>query len=439
MLTSGRMKFLYINKSLINYKNKLCIITIVFDSSGQLTNESNHKILDFSLPLLKPYTRSYDGRTHSYVYGSGYDTDDKNIAKSLQFDKDRGRFVHPDNRDEMLLSIQKLLDNGSKDVHLRFRSCIENGKDYMWWNSYMRAESKRVNNQVYTVIHGFNFNVDKQIRNEIDLKIAKEKAEESEHMKSMFLANMSHEIRTPLNAIVGFSSLISEACEEERDEYLNIIKLNSDILINLINDILDLSKIDAGMPLTCENINFVQFFKDLTTSLIHKQNNANVEFIVDSPYDMIRCNIDKNRVGQIITNFVTNAIKHTAKGQIKIEYSYDDGVVELYVEDTGRGIPADKHYLVFQRFQKLDTITRGTGLGLSIVAAIVEHMQGEYGFESKEGVGSRFWVRIRPDITNLGLIKESDKSISYRIIERGENVSESNKINILVAEDATKL
>ena len=435
-LKSGRQKFLYVNKNLITYDNKQCIIEMVFDVGEQLRGETNSQLLDLSKPLIKAYTWSYDGLADTYIYGSGYDTEDHRIARNLDNASKAGILTHPDDKEYLIQEFRRLIENGSGDSHIKYRAYVEKDNEYEWWESYMKAETKTLNGKSFTILYGFDMNIDKQTRNEIELKEAKDKAEESERMKSMFLANMSHEIRTPLNAIVGFSSLMPDADKEEQVEYMNLITMNNEILLNLINDILDLSKIDAGLSFNIETINFPSFFNDLTTSLIYKQKNPNVEFIVDSPYDSIMCNIDKQRVGQIITNFTTNAIKHTSLGHIKVGYTYtEDGVLELYVEDTGRGVPQDKQHLLFQRFQKLDTITRGTGLGLSIVAAIVQKMEGEYGFESQEGVGSRFWVRIKPDVTNIGEMKQSNESISYKVIDKSASTAEGNKLNILIAED----
>ena len=434
-LKSGKVKLLYVNKSLITFENKQCLIVMVFDLGEQMKRETNSLLLDLSKPLIKAYTWYYDGRTDTYIYSSGYDTKDHRIARHLDEASKTGVFSHPDDKEHLLQEFRRLIKNSAGDSQVKYRANIENKGDYEWWESYMRAETKTQNGQTFIVIYGFDINIDKQTRNEIELERAKVKAEESEQMKSMFLANMSHEIRTPLNAIVGFSSLMPDVSSKEQAEFVNIIKMNNEILLNLINDILDLSKIDAGLSFNIESIDFPQFFNDLTTSLIYKQSNPNVEFIVESPYNTIMCNIDKQRIGQIITNFTTNAIKHTEKGHIKIGYAYTDGLMEIYVEDTGRGVPQDKQHLLFQRFQKLDTITRGTGLGLSIVAAIVQKMEGEYGFESQEGIGSRFWVRIKPDVTNIGTVRKSNESISYKVVNKSASKVENNRLNILVAED----
>ena len=227
------------------------------------------------------------------------------------------------------------------------------------------------------------------------LEDAKAKAEEADRQKSAFLANMSHDIRTPLNSILGFTTLALEAeSKEEKEEYIKIINTNSELLMNLINDILDISKIEAGtMDFHPKEVDFSPAFNDLAESLRGNLKNPDIDFIVDNPYPECNVTLDFNRVAQIITNFTTNAIKHTEKGHIKVGYSYEGGGIRIYTEDTGSGIPEDQHDKVFQRFMKLDSV-QGTGLGLAICKAITDRCGGKIGFDSKFGSGSTFWAWI---------------------------------------------
>lgn len=225
-------------------------------------------------------------------------------------------------------------------------------------------------------------------------RIELEQAKESDKLKSAFLANMSHEIRTPLNAIVGFSALLAEAeYEDEKAEFSNIIQTNSNLLLRLIGDILDLSKVEAGMvDFKTERFDMVPYFNELGKSLRQRTINSSVRFIVDNPYSSCIIEFDKGRMAQIITNFVNNALKFTVKGYVKMGYSCVDGGIRIYVTDTGIGIPKEKHPKVFQRFEKLNEFAQGTGLGLSICKAITEARGGRIGFESEEGKGSTFWA-----------------------------------------------
>ncbi|MEG1580423.1 MAG: ATP-binding protein [Bacteroidaceae bacterium] len=228
------------------------------------------------------------------------------------------------------------------------------------------------------------------------LKEAKSKAEQSERLKTLFLANMSHEIRTPLNAIVGFSELLETAeTENERATFVNIIKTNNTLLLRLVNNILDLSKLEAGIVVfNHEPSDFASFFFDLMSSLKLRCVNKNVEFRTISPYRKCIINFDLSRLSQLYTNFVTNAIKYTDEGFIEAGYTYSEGWLRLYVKDTGAGIPQSKHDLVFMRFEKLNSFVQGVGLGLSICKAITDAVGGQIGYESEEGKGSEFWAKI---------------------------------------------
>jgi signal transduction histidine kinase/PAS domain-containing protein len=232
------------------------------------------------------------------------------------------------------------------------------------------------------------------------LKRETERAKDSGHQKSVFLANMTHEIRTPLNAIVGFSDLL-QAVEspEEKHEMIRIIHNNCDMLLRLINDILVLSNVDANaMQIRPEMVDFAIEFNDICKSLSERVQEPSVEFQSDNPCETLVISIDKSRIQQVITNFVTNAVKYTHQGHIRVGYRLEEreGKQGLYVycEDTGAGIPDDQLGRVFERFVKLNDYIQGTGLGLSICKAIVDRCNGDIAVESKFGEGSTFWFWI---------------------------------------------
>ncbi len=224
----------------------------------------------------------------------------------------------------------------------------------------------------------------------------KEKAEESNRLKSAFLANMSHEIRTPLNAIVGFSALLAESDDaEEKHQYLSIINANNDLLLRLINDILDLSKIESGtMELKLSTFDMSVEFENYYTTFLQKCQYRNIQLLKHNPYKSCVITIDKNRMLQICMNYLNNALKYTAKGFIKMGYEYKNKGIVVFVQDTGIGVPENKKSLLFRRFQKIDDFAQGTGLGLSICKAIAEVMGGKVGFETEFGKGSIFWAWI---------------------------------------------
>ena len=243
---------------------------------------------------------------------------------------------------------------------------------------------------------GIRVNITDQVKYQKILEQEKAEAQRADKLKSMFLANMSHEIRTPLNAIVGFSELLQTTDEpEQRAEFMAIINQNNELLLRLINDILDLSKIESGfIELKPELFDLSSVFNELYVTMLQRFNNSEIEFLGRNPYKRCKVCLDKNRLVQIGTNFITNAIKHTRKGHIRMGYQYENGGVKIYVEDTGCGIAPEQQTRLFQRFAKLDDFTQGTGLGLAICKALTEAQHGSIGVDSEVGKGSTFWAWI---------------------------------------------
>jgi len=229
---------------------------------------------------------------------------------------------------------------------------------------------------------------------EKQLTLAKEKAENADLSKSTFLANMSHEIRTPLNAITGFAEILASAnTEEEKAQYQEIIKMNADLLLQLVNDILDMSKIEAGtLEFVYTKVDINLLLSDLRQLFQMKVNDAggNIQIIAEPSLPSCSIETDRNRVAQVLSNFTTNAIKFTQEGTISIGYEARDTELYFYVTDTGAGIPANKLPEVFGRFVKLNKDKKGTGLGLSISMVIAEKLGGKISVASEIGKGSRF-------------------------------------------------
>ena len=279
------------------------------------------------------------------------------------------------------------------------RPFFHNGPELEWHFidsiPYYDEEGKLVG--TYGVVR----NITKLINKQNLLKEETERANQSGLRKSAFLANMSHEIRTPLNAIVGFSEVLPMlATDAERAEIIKVINNNCDMLLRLVNDILALSSMDSGsIKIEPTKTDFAQCFNNMAISLAKRVQNPAVEFKTESPYPTFITTIDGGRIQQVITNFVTNAVKYTQKGHIKIGYEKQvrhkkDGLY-IYCEDTGAGIPKEHQKKVFDRFVKLNDFVQGTGLGLSICKAIADNSGGEIGVTSEgKGCGSTFWLWI---------------------------------------------
>ena len=249
----------------------------------------------------------------------------------------------------------------------------------------------------YGVVRNVTNLIEKQER----LKEETERANQSGLRKSTFMANMTHEIRTPLNAIVGFSDVLPMmTTTEEKQEIIRVIMNNCDMLLRLVNDILAVSSLEnEGIEITARKVDFAKVFADVSTILAQRVQNPEVKFISENPYDSFVTVIDSGRMQQVITNFVTNAVKYTQQGHIKIGYEYQQrngqNGLYMYCEDTGAGIPKEDQSKVFDRFVKLNDYVQGTGLGLSICKAIAISCKGDIGLTSEGvGTGSTFWIWI---------------------------------------------
>lgn len=249
-------------------------------------------------------------------------------------------------------------------------------------------------------------NINQLMQKQQQLKQETERANESGKMKSVFLANMTHEIRTPLNAIVGFTDVLSMVnTSEEKQELIRLIKENCDMLLRLINDILDVSSLDAGgMTVEPAKVDFAQSFNEMCQSLEPRVKEAGLEFQKDNPYDSLYATVDEGRIRQVMTNLVTNSVKYTKEGHIRLGYQemtkHGKEGLYIYCEDTGVGIPKELQERIFERFFKINDYVQGTGLGLSICKAIADACHGEIGLKS-EGVGSTFWLWVPREFEGL--------------------------------------
>jgi hypothetical protein len=315
----------------------------------------------------------------------------------MMTERDGDMLVHPDDRAGMREAYYDLYYDRATIVRKEHRSMFWGGSnEYVWFESFVTVGDRDGEGHP-TLLVGGSLLIDERKKMEEELLKAKEAAEISNHLKSAFLANMSHEIRTPLNAIVGFSNVLAYTEDEnERQEYIKIIENNNTLLLQLIGDILDLSKIEAGVfefVYSKVNLNVLLMEVIRAARLRLKDDSVVVEFVECLP-ECVICS-DVNRLMQVMNNLITNAIKFTAKGSIRVGYRLrEDESLYFYVSDTGCGIPADKLKEVFGRFVKLNSFQQGTGLGLSICESIVTRLGGQIGVMSEVGQGSTFWFTL---------------------------------------------
>lgn len=300
------------------------------------------------------------------------------------------QMIHPDDASNVQAIFQQLVDGSASIVNAEMRVVVP---ELHWLESYAIIGSRDENQTPLTLVGG-SVLIDERKEMERNIR-EKEKAEEANRLKSAFLANMSHEIRTPLNAIVGFSNLIAQTSgSEETAEFCRIIETNNELLLQLINDILDLSKIEAGqMDFHFSEVNVSEIFLTLEKTFASRVKEG-VELRCEVPAEPVIIRSEKNRLTQVVNNFMTNACKFTFEGSIRMGYKQVEKGVYGYVQDTGKGIKAENIPHVFDRFAKFDAFIQGTGLGLSICQTIIQTLGGEIGVDSEEGKGSTFWFMI---------------------------------------------
>lgn len=272
-----------------------------------------------------------------------------------------------------------------------------------------------------------------------ELEAARRVAEVAGEQKTAFLANMSHEIRTPLNAIVGFAGLLANASESERNSYVEIIKGNTNMLLQLVNDILDMSKIEAGtLEFIYSDTDVNQIMRELEGifRLRLEEADSPVRIVFEPCLPVCFIHTEKNRVSQVLSNFLSNAFKYTKEGSITLGYKVREDDIYFYVQDTGAGIPAGKVDKVFERFMKLDAKKQGTGLGLSISRTIIKKLGGEIGVFSEYGKGSTFWFTLPVKPFDFLPLQQRTEDVS-ETVEFNETEYDAGAVRrtILIAED----
>lgn len=320
--------------------------------------------------------KMYSNNEYSVFYQKGYTLTEYII-----------KYVHADHQSLFLSVIEDLGSGAAESMDIKVLTYY--AEKYEWTH----IVGKVMSNALYgKKIVGTSQFITKEIEKQQELVRLRKQADESNRLKSAFLANMSHEIRTPLNAIVGFSNLLMETEDrEDIENYYRIIETNNELLLQLVNDILDISKIEAGqMDFHFEELDVCRIFEDITHTYQYRMPEG-VELICELPDNSYMLYTEKLRFTQVISNFLNNAIKFTSVGSIVMGYRHEENGIRCFVRDTGKGIEKDNLPKVFDRFTKFDPYVRGTGLGLSICESIVQRFGGKIGVDSVFGEGSEFW------------------------------------------------
>ena len=369
------------------------------DNLTQLGQIKRHSIeYDLVLKAMKLGTWRIDVPTRMMTTESDYRDMSNQLAFPSQISVDDPiPWVLPYYAPRAKQDFEQLMTGRVEEFHCQYQMRMPNSTESYWMETFATVEKRDLNGLPLTIV-GTSMSIDKQKEIEQALIEARNKAEESDRLKSAFLANMSHEIRTPLNAIVGFSEVLTmEQDENERQQLVDLIRQNNARLLRLFDDMVNMSKLEAGGG----DISKSRFLvKDLVAEQVERyadevRRKGLVLTIADVDSAVEVCT-DRERLREIVNQYLNNALKFTERGSITVGYADEGAMLRVWVRDTGKGIPADRcDDRLFERFVKVDDFVEGTGLGLSICRSLAASLGGMVGVESKEGEGSLFWVKIK--------------------------------------------
>lgn len=404
-------------------------------NAQQKLDDTNHK-LAMALDVANIVPWNWNLREHKILCDVNRPVELSDVGRQVDAEKlsvpDTQYFskIHKGDRKRVERAYNDLIEGHTDKVCEEYRVITHDNTGYKldWVEAKATVERRDTDGKPLTLV-GSSLVITQRKQMEQDLIDARDKAEESNRLKSAFLANMSHEIRTPLNAIVGFSGLLNSTDQtEEREEYVRIIEDNNELLLQLIGDILDLSKIEAGTLEFVETpVDVNALIEETVKSLQPRAETKGLSIVFRDRLPECTILVDHNRLKQVLINLITNSIKFTELGSITVGYTLQkDGVLRFYLTDTGCGISPERQADIFMRFVKLNSFAQGTGLGLSICKTIVDRMGGKIGVESEPGKGSTFWFTI-PNIP-VKLNKKLVKECTLQAVPK-------NQVTILIAED----
>lgn len=409
ILGDGRVHSLMITKHLIKYTNgDNWVLSSAIDISEIQHNRQELEYLNNKYKLVlcsaKLTILEWNLIEDTIYCNTEYTTEESgdNQNQFTQSAKNYFDRVHPDDAFRVNEAFRQLISREITAFSDEYRLLNTTSGKYRWIKGYAVIGQCDAHGKIQTIV-GASQDVNEHKLIEVELLRAKEKADESNRLKSAFLANMSHEIRTPLNAIVGFSSILTTTDDpQEKQEYSKIIENNNNLLLQLISDILDLSKIEAGsLEFIFSDVVLDDLYKEIYQNATLHKVNQNLTICLDEPLPPITITSEQNRLRQVLNNLIVNAIKFTTEGTITLGYRLQsDNMIYFYVRDTGCGISPQDIEKVFKRFIKLNNFVQGTGLGLSICETIIERLGGKIGVDSELGVGSTFWFTL-PNILKI--------------------------------------
>ena len=331
------------------------------------------------------YESDYRSKTNSFVPQSGATIDG-------MYD-----LIHIDDRDTVREALTGLMEGKYEDYHQKYRAQASPSSPFYWEETFATIDKYDIDGNPLTIV-GTSMRIDEQKEIEQALIDARNHAEESDRLKSAFLANITHEVRTPLNAIVGFSDVLPMAqSEEERNELIKLIKQNNAHLLRLFDDMMNISKLEAGNQgeIVKDTFELIPLFRELADKYLAVALDKGLSISLDETAEPVLVHTDRDRLKEILNQYMNNAVKFTSTGGITLGSDKKPSSIRIWVRDTGKGIPADKcNEHLFERFVKVDDFVAGTGLGLSICRSLADVLGGQVGVESVYGQGSTFWVEV---------------------------------------------